>query len=109
VAESSGNATSIQSSASNVLISAKNVRIVDRLSNLYAHLLENHYIESIVGFDMVLFNIYSREVLKLIKKGELIWEKMVPSPVANAIKRRGLFGYAAAPPAGQHLPPALAL
>jgi hypothetical protein len=85
------------------------VRIIDRLSNLYAHLLENHYIESIVGFDMMFFNIYSREVLKLIKKGELIWEKMVPSPVADAIKRRGLFGYAAAAPAGRHLPPALAL
>ena len=37
--------------ASNVLINAKNVKIVDHLSNLYAHLLENHYIDSIVGFD----------------------------------------------------------
>jgi hypothetical protein len=44
IVESNGNGTSIQSSATNVLISAKNVRIVDRLSNLYAHLLENHYI-----------------------------------------------------------------
>jgi hypothetical protein len=34
-----------------VLINAKNVKIVDHLSNLYAHLLENHYIDCIVGFD----------------------------------------------------------
>src|SRR3954469_20749339 len=35
--------------ASNVLITAKNVHVADHLSNLYAHLLENHYIDTIVG------------------------------------------------------------
>jgi len=91
-------------SASNILINAKNVRIPDHLANLYAHLIENRYIESILGFDVMCFNIFSREVLKLIKKGELIWEKMVPGPVAEAIKRRGLFGHVTAMPTGQHLP-----
>src|SRR6202047_1368164 len=99
----------VHSSASNILINAKNVRIPDHLANRYAHLIENRYIESIVGFDVMFFSIFSREVLKLIKKGELIWEKMVPGPVAEAIKRRGLFGYATAVPIGQRLPPALAL
>ena len=37
--------------SASVLINAKNVKIVDHLSNLYAHLLENHYIDCIVGFD----------------------------------------------------------
>jgi hypothetical protein len=97
IVESSGNGTSIQSSANNVLISAKNVRIVDGLSNLYAHLLENHYIESIVGFDANILHIFSRDVLKRIKNNNHLWETMVPIPVADAIKRKGLFGHADRP------------
>jgi hypothetical protein len=79
--------------ASNVLINAKNVRIVEHLSNLYAHLLENHYIDTIVGFDPDILNIFSRDVLRRIKEKDPTWEKMVPKPVVEAIKRRGLFGY----------------
>jgi hypothetical protein len=77
---------------SNVLINAKNLKIVEHLSNLYAHLLENHYIDSIVGFDAEHLNIFSRDVLRRIKESDPAWEKMVPAPVAEAIKRRGLFG-----------------
>jgi hypothetical protein len=49
-----------------------------------------------VGFDTNFLNIFSREALKLIREGDLLWEKMVPLPVVQAIKRRGLFGYAEA-------------
>jgi hypothetical protein len=82
---------------SNVLISAKNVRIVEHLANLYAHLLENHYIDSIVGYDVDILNIFSRDVLRRIKEKDPSWEKMVPTPVAEAIKRRGLFGFSEHP------------
>jgi hypothetical protein len=82
---------------SNVLINAKNVKIVDHLSNLYAHLLENHYIDTIVGYDDEILNIFSRDVLRRIKERDPAWEKMVPTPVAEAIKRRGLFGYTDSP------------
>jgi hypothetical protein len=81
----------------NVLINAKNVKIVDHLANLYAHLLENHYIDTIVGFDPAILNIFSRDVLRRIKEKDPTWEKMVPTPVVEAIKRRGLFGYAEVP------------
>jgi len=47
-----------------------------------------------VGFDANILNIFSREVLKKIKNNDRLWETMVPIPVANAIKRRGLFGHA---------------
>jgi hypothetical protein len=88
--------------ASNVLISAKNIHVADHLTNLYAHLLENHYIDSIVGFDRNILNIFSRDVLRRIKERDASWEQMVPGPVVTAIKKRGLFGYTAA------LPPAAA-
>src|ERR1700722_17139202 len=92
VVDARGTGTSVHSFSSNVLVNAKNVRIVDHLSSLYAHLLENHYIESIVGSDTNILNIFSRDVLKKIKDNDLLWETMVPIPVAEAIKRRGLFG-----------------
>jgi hypothetical protein len=83
--------------SANVLITAKNVKIVDHLTNLYAHLLENHYIDCIVGFDADILNIFSRDVLRRIKERDSTWEGMVPKPVADAIRRRGLFGYAEQP------------
>ena len=79
--------------AANVLITAKNMHVTDHLRNLYDHLLENHYLDSIVGFDPEILNIFSRDVLRRIKEGDSSWEKMVPPPVAAAIKKRGLFGH----------------
>jgi len=81
--------------AANVLINAKNVQVVDHLRSLYDHLIQNHYIDSIVGFDPEILNIFSRDVLRRINEGDETWETMVPKPVADAIKRRGLFGYKA--------------
>jgi hypothetical protein len=76
-----------------VLISAKNVRIAEHLANPYAHLVENHYVDSILGFDPTILDILSRDVLNKIKEQDLLWEQMVPTPVVQAIKRRGLFGH----------------
>ena len=92
-----GASTAAHSFASNVLITAKNVQVVDHLRNLYNHLLENHYIDMIVGFDTSMLHIFSRDVLRRIKEKDPKWEEMVPTTVAAAIKKRGLFGYT--PPA----------
>ena len=83
--------------ASQVLITAKNVQVVDHLRNLYNHLLENHYIECIVGFDPNILHIFSRDVLRRIKEGDDSWEQMAPPGVVAAIKKRQLFGYSDAP------------
>ena len=84
--------------ASNVLITAKNVQVASHLRNLYAHLLENHYIDTIVGFDRDILSIFSRDVLQRIKAKDPSWEQMVPTTVATAIKKRKLFGYVEAVP-----------
>ena len=83
--------------AASVLINAKNAQVTDHLRNLYDHLVQNHYIESIVGFEPTILHIFSRDVLRRINEGDPTWETMVPKPVADAIKRRGLFGYKAPP------------
>jgi hypothetical protein len=91
--EAGANGTSVHTFASNVLISAKNVRIAEHLANLYAHLVENHYVDCILGFDPTILDILSRDALKKIKEQDLQWERMVPTLVVQAIKRRGLFGH----------------
>ena len=48
-----------------------------RMEDLYPHLL----------------NIFSRTILKMIKKDTKGWEKMVPTYVDNIIKENKLFGY----------------
>ena len=76
-----------------VLITAKNLSVALHLRNLYDHLLENHYLECIVGFNPDILDIFSREVLSRIKAQDPSWETMVPTRVATAIKKRHLFGY----------------
>ena len=84
---------------SNVLITAKNLTVTPHLRNLYDHLLENHYLECITGFNPDILDIFSREVLARIKARDASWETMVPARVAAAIKKRQLFGYTEAPAA----------
>jgi hypothetical protein len=91
--ESRHTGAATQSAAPNVLITAKNVRVDAHLTSLYAHLLENHFIDSIVGFDANILGIFSRDALQKIRDHDLLWESMVPKPIATAIKRRGLFGH----------------
>src|SRR5687768_15845048 len=85
--------------AANVLITAKNVHVADHLRNLYDHLLENHYIDCITGFDAAVLGIFSRDVLARIRDNDPTWETMVPPSVASAIKKRRLFGYVERPAA----------
>ena len=93
IIESGRTGAAAQSAAPNVLITAKNVRVVDHLTSLYTHLLENHFIDNIVGFDRNILGIFSRDALRKIRDQDVLWESMVPESIAVAIKRRGLFGY----------------
>jgi hypothetical protein len=79
--------------AGKVLITARNLNVSDHLRNLYAHLLENHYIDTISGFNEDYLTIFSRDVLQRIKNNDASWEKLVPAKVAEVIKERGLLGY----------------
>jgi hypothetical protein len=88
-----GHAAVAHAFASKVLITARNLTVADRLRNLYAHLLENHYIDCISGFNEDYLSIFSRDVLQRIKNNDPSWERMVPAKVAEVIKDRGLLGY----------------
>ncbi|MCF3651971.1 TonB-dependent receptor [Synoicihabitans lomoniglobus] len=78
---------------SDVMVTARNLQVSAHLRNLYAHLMENHYIDCIVGYNPDILDIFSRDVLRRIQVGDNSWERMVPEPIVLAIKEHGLFGH----------------
>jgi hypothetical protein len=77
------------------LITAGNLRVAPHLRHLYAYLVENRLIESIRDYDAHCLTIFSRDVFKRLRSGDESWERMVPPPVADVIKRRKLLGFEA--------------
>jgi len=75
------------------LMTAETLPVPEDIKFLYKHLLENGKIMDIKNFDESNLHIFSKQVLKLIKKNNKEWEKMVPTKVANLIKEKYLFDY----------------
>src|ERR1700760_1198136 len=85
--------TSLHPLAMDVWINAINLQVDLHLRNLYAHLLENHYVVPVVGYNSSLMEIFSRDILAKIQTGKTGWERMVPEKASTIIKERHLFGY----------------
>ena len=81
--------------ATGKLVTATNLGIEPTLTKLYGYLQERGKIVQLDGYDETILPITSVEVLRLIKAGDPRWETMVPSEIAEVIKLRGFFGYAA--------------
>jgi hypothetical protein len=72
-------------------VTAETFRVPARVTHLYAHLLENGFVQSIPGTAAA---VMPQEVLQRMQKGDPSWESLVPAPVARVIKERKLFGFA---------------
>jgi hypothetical protein len=75
------------------ITTVENLDVAPRLRHLYAHLVENRFVENIRDYNAAYLPIYSRDVLDKIKAGDAAWEKLVPPPVADVIKAKRLFGW----------------
>ncbi len=75
------------------LVTAENFRVAPKLFHLYAHLLENGFIESVRGYHVEYLSIKAPDVLARIRAGDPSWEKMVSPGVARIIRDRRLFGH----------------
>lgn len=75
------------------LINVERLKMAPHLHNLYEHLTENNYIQSIDFYNKNYLPIFSREVLAKIRGRDASWESMVPPEVARVIKERKFFGY----------------
>ncbi len=75
------------------VLNSKNCPIHYRHKPLYDYLVGNKRIMDLEDYDPAVLNIYSREVLTMIRNNEAGWEEMVPGYVDNIIKENNLFGY----------------
>jgi hypothetical protein len=74
------------------LSTVENLEVAPELQKLYGHLVDRGCIVQLDNYDPNCLKIFSRDVLELIKEGDDSWEHMVPSEIADIIKRRGFFG-----------------
>jgi hypothetical protein len=75
------------------LMTCQNLKIAPELQKLYGYLIDRGGINEVDNFDLNCLKVFSRDVLKKIKAGDSQWEQMVPTPVAEVIKRKCYFGY----------------
>jgi hypothetical protein len=68
------------------------LEVAPNLRHLYAHLVDNHWVEDVRDFKAENLSIYSSSVLKKLQAGEAGWETQVPAPIAEVIKSKKLFG-----------------
>jgi len=74
-------------------VNCENVQIPEHLRGLFNYLYQADKVVDIENYDSSHLHIVSDIVLAMIKSGENGWEKMVPTKVAEAIKRENLFNY----------------
>ena len=86
-------------------LTVANFPVPPHLKHLYAHLLENRFIEGITNSNPDLLAIRSRDVMARIQSGDPSWEQLVPPVISEIIKRDTLFGYRSSPaPAAETVP-----
>ena len=76
-----------------ILKTSSNILIQPRIKPLFDFFIFNKRIIDLKGYKEEYLSIFSRKVLKMIKKGQTGWEEMVPTYVDNMIKENKLFGY----------------
>ena len=81
--------------ATGELTTVQTLDVAPNLRKLYEYLVDRGCIEQLENFHREYLPILSREILKRIKTADPSWEQMVPSGVADVIKRHGFFEYRA--------------
>jgi len=76
---------------------SENLKVHPRMKELYKFFKYNGKMLDIKDFNPEILDILSREVLKMIAKGDGDWEEMLPDGIADIIKQDRLFGYTRKP------------
>jgi hypothetical protein len=75
------------------IVNSETLKVHPRMKELYKFFKFNGKVVDIQDYDKDNLKIISREVLKMIGKGQNGWESMLPSGIAELIKKDRLFGY----------------
>ena len=74
------------------IITLDTLEVAPNLRHLYAHLVENHFVEDIRHFNAEYLTVTTTGVIEKLQAGDATWESQVPVPVAEVIKAKKLFG-----------------
>ena len=77
----------------NKILTSKDVILSEKVSPLFDYFVRQGKIVDLESRNPKNLNIISDHVVNMIGKGDVAWEKRVPSAVREVIKREGLFGY----------------
>jgi hypothetical protein len=83
----------LQRGPSEELQTVHNVNLKSDLQLLFDYLVRRGSFVQLDNANPKYLPIFSRDVLKRIGSGDESWDEMVPSEVADIIRRRGFFGY----------------
>jgi hypothetical protein len=75
------------------IVDSENLKVHPRMKELYKFFKFNGKVIDIADFDPDTLTVFSREVLKMIGRGQAGWEEMLPQGIAQLIKKDKLFGY----------------
>ena len=73
------------------LVTSENLPVDEDLKHLYKYIQGRGLLKDIVDYNESYLQIYSRQILKMIREGQAGWEELVPEKVAEVIKRKKLF------------------
>jgi hypothetical protein len=77
------------------LTTIENLQVAPPLRHLFAHLVENKFLEPIPRYDPAALAIYSGDVLEKIKAGDESLGQVIPPAIFEVIKAKKLFGWPA--------------
>ncbi len=74
------------------IVTLDTLEVAPNLRHLYAHLVENRFVEDIRNYNAEYLAISTNGVIERLQAGDAAWERQVPAPVAEVIKAKKLFG-----------------
>ena len=78
---------------SSKILSTQEADVASHMKTLIKYSVDQSLLMDIKNYDKNVLNIWSRSVLEMIQNNAEGWEKMVPSKIADAIKKDYLFGF----------------
>lgn len=76
-----------------VIVTSETLKVYPRMKELYKFFKFNGKVVDIKNYNPKNLEVFSREVLKMISENKSGWESMLPTGVAEIIKKQELFGY----------------
>jgi hypothetical protein len=77
------------------ITTSENLKVHPRMKELYKFFKYNGKVVDITNYNPDYLSIFSKNVLKMISKGEEGWQEQLPQGIAELIKNERLFGYEA--------------